>query len=137
MIAETAREKITESGLKFTHQRMVVYNALQVSADHPTAEMVFAKVKEANPSISLGTVYKTLENFVKAGLLQKFTDDSGVMRFDPMLETHSHLYCTATQQIKDYKNPELELLLKNYLQANQIEDFEVEEVSLVIKGKTK
>ncbi len=137
MAAETARERIIERGLKFTHQRMVVYNALQVSADHPTAEMVFDKVKEANPSISLGTVYKTLESFVKAGMLQKFTDDAGVMRFDPMLETHSHLFCTDTQEIKDYKNPELELLLKNYLETNQIANFEVEEISLVIKGKTK
>ncbi len=116
---------------------MVVYNALQVSADHPTAESVYEKVKEANPSISLGTIYKTLENFVRAGILKKFTDDVGVMRFDPMLETHSHLYFTDTQEIKDYKDPGLVLLLKKYFEENQIDNFEVEELSLVIKGKTK
>ncbi|WP_114748265.1 Fur family transcriptional regulator [Pleomorphovibrio marinus] len=137
MTVETAKKRIIESGLKFTHQRMVVYNALQVSADHPTAESVYEKVKEANPSISLGTIYKTLENFVRAGILKKFTDDVGVMRFDPMLETHSHLYFTDTQEIKDYKDPGLVLLLKKYFEENQIDNFEVEELSLVIKGKTK
>lgn len=137
MTTERAKEKIIESGLKFTHQRMVVYNALQVSIDHPTAESVFEKVKTANPSISLGTVYKTLDNFVNAGILKKFTDDAGVMRFDPLLETHSHLYCTDTQEIKDYKDPNLVLLLKNYFEENQIDNFEVQELSLVIKGKTK
>ncbi|MFC4873891.1 Fur family transcriptional regulator [Negadavirga shengliensis] len=131
------KKRIVQGGMKFTHQRMVIYGALSLSEDHPTAERVHEKIKSANPSISLGTVYKTLDSFVNAGILQKFTDDTGIMRFDPVLETHSHLYCNDSKEFRDFKNPLLEKLLKSFFEENEIEGFEVEEVSLVIKGKTK
>lgn len=131
------KNKITSGGLKFTHQRMVIYEALCRSEDHPTAEMVYSQVKEANPGLSKGTVYKTLDSFVHANMVQKFTDDLGLMRFDPILESHSHLYCSKSKKIRDYKNEGLEKMLKKYFEENQIDGFEVEEVSLVIKGKTK
>ena len=131
------KEKITSKGMKFTHQRLVIYRSLCDSKDHPTADMVYNQITEENPSISKGTVYKTLESFVNAGILQKFRDDMGLMRFDPVMDTHSHLYCNESSNIRDYKNPDLEQLLNNFFKENQIEGFEVEEVSLVIKGKTK
>tara|TARA_R110000737_G_scaffold316487_2_gene326772 strand:- start:756 stop:1175 length:420 start_codon:yes stop_codon:yes gene_type:complete len=131
------KEKITSKGMKFTHQRLVIYRSLCDSKDHPTADMVYNQITEENPSISKGTVYKTLESFVNAGILQKFRDDMGLMRFDPVMDTHSHLYCNESSNIRDYKNPDLEQLLNNFFKENQIEGFEVEEVSLVIKGKSK
>lgn len=131
------KKRIVQGGMKFTHQRMVIYKALNISEDHPTAERVYEKIKAANPSISLGTVYKTLDCFVNAGILQKFTDDEGIMRFDPVLDTHSHLYCNESKEIRDFKSPQLENLLKNFFEENHIDGFQVEEVSLVIKGKTK
>ncbi|WP_339926404.1 transcriptional repressor [uncultured Cyclobacterium sp.] len=137
MNVEKLKEKITSKGMKFTHQRLVIYRSLCDSQDHPTADMVYNQITEENPSISKGTVYKTLESFVNAGILQKFRDDLGLMRFDPVMDTHSHLYCNESSHIRDYKNPDLEQLLNNFFKENQIEGFEVEEVSLVIKGKTK
>jgi Fur family peroxide stress response transcriptional regulator len=131
------KEKITSKGMKFTHQRLVIYRSLCDSKDHPTADMVYNQITEENPSISKGTVYKTLESFVNAGILQKFRDDMGLMRFDPVMDTHSHLYCNESSNIRDYKNPDLEQLLNNFFKENQIEGFQVEEVSLVIKGKSK
>jgi Fur family transcriptional regulator, peroxide stress response regulator len=131
------KEKITASGLKFTHQRMVIYDALYHAEEHPTAEQVFDLVKAANPSISLGTVYKTLDSFVQAGILQKFVDQNCVMRFDAILDAHSHLYCKDSHEIKDYRNQELERLLQKFIQKNEIEGFEVDEISIVFKGHRK
>ena len=87
--------------------------------------------------MNINKLNKTLESFVNAGILQKFRDDMGLMRFDPVMDTHSHLYCNESSNIRDYKNPDLEQLLNNFFKENQIEGFEVEEVSLVIKGKSK
>lgn len=137
MNVDKLKEKITSKGMKFTHQRLVIYRSLCDSQDHPTADMVYNQITEENPSISKGTVYKTLESFVNVGILQKFRDDLGLMRFDSVMDTHSHLYCNESSNIRDYKNPDLEQLLNNFFKENQIEGFEVEEVSLVIKGKTK
>ena len=134
---EDIKKKIVEGGLKFTHQRMVIYKAIEDAENHPTADNVFEGIKDSNPSISLGTVYKTLDTFVNSGIIQKFMDNQGVMRFDPILETHSHLYCKKTNEIRDYRNEELEALLKGFFEKNQIKDFEVDEISIVIRGQHK
>ncbi|KEO73696.1 Fur family transcriptional regulator [Anditalea andensis] len=126
---------ISESGLKFTHQRMVIYKSIVDAENHPTAEHVFDSIKTQNPSISLGTVYKTLDTFVNAGLIQKFVDNKGVMRFDAILEAHSHIYCRKTNEISDYQNKALELMLKDFFEKHKIEDFEIDEISIVIKGQ--
>jgi len=130
-----AKDIISEGGLKFTHQRMVIYDSIVNMENHPTAEHVFEAIKTQNPSISLGTVYKTLETFVNAGIIRKFIDNKGVMRFDAILEAHSHLYCKKTHEITDYQNKELEIMLKGFFDKHQIKDFEIEEISIVIKGQ--
>jgi Fur family transcriptional regulator, peroxide stress response regulator len=134
MNSEFVREKITESGLKFTHQRMVIYNALYHAEEHPTAEQVYDLIKNSNPSVSLGTVYKTLDNFVQAGIIQKFVDQNSIMRFDAIVDAHSHLYCKDSHEIRDFRSQELERLLQNFIQEHHIEGFEVEEISIVFKG---
>lgn len=137
MDTESIKEKIVAGGLKFTHQRMVIYEAVSKTHSHPTAEWVYEQIKAQNPSISLGTVYKTLDTFVNAQIIQKFIDNNGVMRFDSILEAHSHLYDKETNQIRDYQNHELEKLIKDFFEKNKIQDFEVEDISVVIKGHNR
>lgn len=137
MNSEKVKNIISDGGLKFTHQRMVIYKSIVEGENHPTAEHVFESIKAQNPSISLGTVYKTLDSFVTAGIIQKFIDNKGVMRFDAILEAHSHLYCKKTNEISDYNNKELEILLKDFFGKHQIKDFEIEEISIVIRGQKK
>ncbi|GGF47623.1 Fur family transcriptional regulator [Echinicola rosea] len=137
MDTEAIKEKIGQGGLKFTHQRMVIYEAVSKTHNHPTAEWVYEQVHKQNPSISLGTVYKTLDTFVNANIIQKFIDNNGVMRFDAILEAHSHLYDKETNEIRDYRNEELEKLIKEFFDKNEIRDFEVEDISVVIKGHNK
>jgi Fur family transcriptional regulator, peroxide stress response regulator len=131
------KDKITNKGLKFTHQRMVILKALETSVAHPTAEQVFDLISVDNPSISLGTVYKTLDSFVQAGILRKFIDQKGVMRFDAILEAHSHLYCKETHEIRDFRNEAFEQILKDFISENNFENFEIDEISVVFKGYKK
>jgi len=114
---------------------MVIYNSIVDAENHPTAEHVFESIKTQNPSISLGTVYKTLDTFVNAGIIQKFIDNKGVMRFDAIIEAHSHIYCRKTNEISDYQNKELEVVLKDFFEKHKIENFEIDEISIVIKGQ--
>jgi Fur family transcriptional regulator, peroxide stress response regulator len=137
MQSDFVKNKITESGLKFTHQRWVIYDALYHAEEHPTADQLFDKIKIANPSISLGTVYKTLDSFVHCGLTQKFVDQNGVMRFDAIMDAHSHLYCKDSHEIRDYRNEHLEKLLHEFIEKEDIQGFEIEEISVVIKGRKK
>ncbi len=134
MNLDLVKNKITEKGLKFTHQRMVIFHAINEATLHPSADRVFESIKSDNPTISLGTVYKTLDCFVQAGIIQKFMDHNGVMRFDAILETHSQLYFKDSHEIRDYKNEDLEKLIQGFIQDHRIEGFDVEEITVVFKG---
>ena len=46
--------------LKYSRQRELIKNFLTGRRDHPTAEIVYRNVRQQNPNISLGTVYRNL-----------------------------------------------------------------------------
>jgi Fur family peroxide stress response transcriptional regulator len=132
---EKIRDRIANSGLKVTPQRIAVYEALLKINDHPTAEMVRDYISNKNPSISLGTIYKTLETFVQKGLIKKVKTEEDVMRYDPVLDKHHHLYCVKTDNIADYYDEELNKLLKCYFEQKNIPNFQIEDIKLQIIGK--
>ncbi len=132
----TLRERLLESGLKATHQRIVVYEALAaLHGKHPMAEEVYQFLKPANPSISLGTVYKTLDTFAEASLIQKVLCGDGGKRFDANTTVHSHLYCSKTKAIIDFEDEELDTLLQEFLRGRNIENFELSGYSVQLTGK--
>lgn len=104
------------------------------SEKHPTAEEIFEQVRPANPSISLGTVYKTLEILVESQLAQKVPVSENKMRYDARMEGHHHIYCTNTGEIIDFQDKELEDIIRNYLEAKQIKNLSVQNFNLQIRG---
>lgn len=131
----TLRERIMESGLKATHQRIVVYEALmELQGKHPMAEEVFQHLKPANPSISLGTVYKTLDTFAETNLVHKVLSEEGGKRFDANTMAHSHIYCSNTKEIIDFEDEELEQLLQEFFQKRNLSNFEIKSLSVQLTG---
>ncbi|MBS3808114.1 MAG: transcriptional repressor [Bacteroidales bacterium] len=135
MRIEEIRDKISESGLKVTPQRIAVYQAIMDMNDHPTAEMIKNHVARKNPSISLATVYKTLEAFVNKNLIRKIKTEEDLMRYDPILEEHHHLYDQKNETIADYYNDELNQLIRDYFKTNDIPNFKIEDIKLHIIGE--
>jgi Fur family peroxide stress response transcriptional regulator len=135
MRPEKIRDRISESGLKVTPQRIAVYEAIMDLNNHPTAEMIKNHVARKNPSISLATVYKALEAFVNKGLIKKIRTEDDVMRYDPVLEEHHHLYDQKNETIADYYNEELNQIIREYFRKNDIPNFEIEDIKLHIIGE--
>ena len=129
------REHIVANGLKATHQRIVVYEALiELHGRHPVAEEVYQHLKPANPSISLGTVYKTLDTFAETDLVRKVLSEGGGKRFDANTTAHSHIYCSNTKEIIDFEDDELEQLLQEFLQKRTLSNFEIRSFSVQLTG---
>ena len=63
-------QKLREEGYKVTPQRIAIYNVLYAENNHPTAEMIYQSLREDHPSMSLATVYKTMEIFERIGLVR-------------------------------------------------------------------
>jgi Fur family peroxide stress response transcriptional regulator len=128
------RDKITAKGLKVTPQRMRVMEAVYNLDNHPTAENILEYIRQNDPNIGSGTVYKVLETLVKNNLVKKVKTERDVMRYDGMLENHHHLYCIQCDYIEDYKNDKLDRLLQEFFRENEIENFTIEDIKLNISG---
>lgn len=131
------QKRLKESGLKATPQRLAIYQVLLQRHDHPSAEQVHAAIQKQNPGISLGTVYKTMDTLVEAGLASKVNSADGVLRFDGKTHTHGHLHCTRTGKILDYEDEELETLLKDYFRRKKLPNFEVEDFEVRVTGQLR
>ena len=91
-----------EEGLKVTPQRMAVYKALIESKEHPSADMLYRKVKKKFPSISLDTVNRTLLTLAEIGAAFIVEGSGDVKRFDGGLENHQHFKCIRCKRIIDF-----------------------------------
>jgi len=128
------RKQLIAAGLKATHQRIVILETVIALHDkHPTAEGIHQYLTEANPGISLGTVYKTLDHLVEADLLKRVFSDNN-RRYDLNGQAHSHIYCTNTHEIIDFADPELEKLMTAFFSNKNFKNFSIRDISVQIVG---
>lgn len=129
------RNKLSGKGLKITPQRISILEAIYNIGNHPTAEHILEHVRKTNPNIATGTVYKVLDTLVSNNIIKKVKTEKDIMRYDGVIENHHHLYCMECDYIEDYKDPELDRLLKSFFEKNEIENFIIEDVKLQINGR--
>lgn len=116
----TLIDRLRDVGLRATSSRVAILDHLQTDRRHPTAEMVYASLHTSNPSLSLSTVYSTLENFIDRGLLRRVHTPDGLLRVDGTIADHDHAICqqcgavydVARRGIRSEVTPELPLGLR-------------------------
>jgi Fur family peroxide stress response transcriptional regulator len=91
-----------KAGLKVTPQRVAVYKALIESKEHPSAEVLWRKVRKTYPNISLDTVNRTLLTLAEIGAAFIVEGSGDVKRFDGYLESHQHFKCIKCRRIIDF-----------------------------------
>ncbi len=84
---------------RYSQQRERIYQVVQASRAHPTAQMVYDALRPELPKLSLGTVYRNLQQMAAEGRLTQL--DGPVARFDAMLAPHTHLCCASCGQVVD------------------------------------
>lgn len=134
-MSKNFREKLQEKGLKVTPQRVAIFEAILELDNHPTADDIIAFIKTDYPNISVGTVYKVLDTFVENKLLKKVKTEKDIMRYDPHLTNHHHLYCAETERIEDFEDEKLNELIGDYFKKNRIKNFKIQDIKLQITGK--
>ena len=96
------RGKCKEHGMRVTHQKVMVYQSLLDSRDHPSPEQFFEKLKKTVHGLSLDTVYRTLTAFNEMGLVDLVEGYGTARRFNPMLKKHHHFRCRKCGTIIDF-----------------------------------
>ena len=96
---EAFRARCRSKGLKITPQRIAVYKALLETNEHPSAEMVFNKIRKNYPNISLDTVSRTLLTLSEIGFAFILEGSGDPKRFDANMENHHHFRCVKCRRI--------------------------------------
>jgi len=92
-----------ESGLKVTHQRLMIFRELVLTPDHPTAEQLHQRIRKSIPTISLDTIYRTLATFEEHGLVNRVDTQQSQAHFEAVGTGHHHVICTRCGKILDFK----------------------------------
>jgi len=96
------KAKCRAAGLRITPQRMAVYQELAKSKEHPSADMLYRKVRKILPNISLDTVNRTLLTLAEIGAACIVEGSGDVKRFDGQLNNHQHFRCIKCKRIIDF-----------------------------------
>lgn len=89
-----------------TIQKNMVYDALRELGNHPTAEMVYDRVKEKSAAISRATVYRVLNGLAKQGKILRLSGE-GADHYDHRVELHHHVQCVICGRVDDVAIREL------------------------------
>ena len=84
-----------------TPQRLAILDVLDGNREHPSAEDVYREVKKRFSTMSLATVYNTLDLLSRRGELRELAIDPARKRYDPDMDDHSHMMCDECGRIAD------------------------------------
>jgi Fur family transcriptional regulator, peroxide stress response regulator len=135
MKVEEFSNKLIGKGLKVTPQRIAILEAIVKLNNHPTAENIIEYIRKNHPNIATATVYKVLDALVSSKLIKKVKTERDIMRYDAIMESHHHLYCSESDRIEDYNDNELNELLEKYFEKKGIPGFKIEDIKLQIIGQ--
>ena len=87
--------------MKMTPQRMAIMKYLDGNMTHPSASDIYDALHDEFPTMSLATVYNTMEFLKGQGMVVELSIDPAKKRFDPNTGPHHHLICIYCKNIVD------------------------------------
>ena len=115
----TLTTALQEAGMRITPQRVAVCQLLTTSKEHPTATMIYENLKPRFSSLSLATVYNTLDTLVGLGVVNVLGhagDDT--VHYDADINPHVNLACISCSSIIDIPSEHITHLDKEITAAS-------------------
>ncbi len=103
-------QRCAQAGLKMTGQRKTILRILSESIDHPSVESVYERARALDPSISMATVYRTLNLLGELDLVVRHDFKENFSRYEVNMDHHHHLIDIETGQVIEFQNQEIELM---------------------------
>ncbi len=99
------RQLLNGAGLRPTRQRLALSEVLFGSGGrHLTADMIYRELVAAGEAISRGTVYNTLHEFSRAGLVRQIGACRDKSFFDSNPSTHHHFFVDGEDRLLDIED---------------------------------
>jgi Fur family ferric uptake transcriptional regulator len=127
---------LKQAGLKITHPRKRILEILENQRNkHLTADDIYRCLVDAREEIGLATVYRVLNQFESAGLVEKHNFESGQAYYE--LDSgvhHDHMVCIETGKVIEFISEEIEAAQRKIAEAH---GYDIEDHSLVIYVRPK
>ncbi|HYI13225.1 MAG TPA: Fur family transcriptional regulator [Thermoanaerobaculia bacterium] len=123
---------LRDTGIQPSAQRVAVGDYVLHTDEHPSADLVWKRVRERFPWISRATVYNTLNLFVEKGLLQRLHLAEDSVIFDPKTDTHHHFIDEESGAIHDVPWDRVQVC-----NVETLREFEVHDYQVVMRGTLK
>ena len=127
-------EYLQSKGLRNTDQRKFLIEQVFNRHEHFDADQLMEQLpSKGDPNyVSRPTVYRTLREFVDAGLLNRFElDGRSVYEHDYGYPQHDHLYCTKCRKLIEFTSQELIQIRET---VGKLHRFRVRDHRFIING---
>ena len=118
--------------IRYSRQREKIYEYLLRSSEHPSAEMIYAALKEDLPELSLATVYRNLKLLEELQQVRRVTSHQGTERYDAICGDHAHFLCEECGAISDLSEVDLQQLRDTLPLGG---NYEVTHLSVTLTGR--
>lgn len=127
-------QRLRMAGLRPTRQRMALASLLFGKGDrHVSAELLFEEAAGSDLQVSLATVYNTLHQFTRAGLLKAISIDASRTYFDTNTGNHQHFFLEDSEEVVDM--PEDMIRIDNLPEPP--EGMEIASVDVVVRVRAR
>ncbi len=117
---------------RFSQKREDILSLIRQTDTHPDAEWVYRQLKDQHPDLSLGTVYRNLNEMKTENMISSVGIVGERERFDGRTEPHSHIICQKCGRIVDMDHVSLPAGLME--EAQKHTDFEITYSTLQFVG---
>lgn len=108
--ASAIADMLRRAGLRPTRQRLALGILMFGGGDrHFTAEALHEEAVARGQRVSLATVYNTLHQFKRAGLLRELAIEGAKAYFDTNTSNHSHFYVEREGRLMDIEGAGLRI----------------------------
>jgi len=125
-------EILDQHGIQPSAHRVAVGEYVLTTTDHPSADRVWARVRQRFPMISRATVYNTLNLFVEKKLLRELHLSPESVVFDPNMDRHHHLIDEDSGRILDVEWDDVEVR-----KIERVGNYEIHDYQVVMHGRRK
>jgi Fur family iron response transcriptional regulator len=96
------RRRLEAAGVRPTRQRVDLGRTIFGAGDrHFTAEMIYEETRSIRFAPTRGTIYNTLNEFARCGLLREIALYDAKLWYDTKTGPHFHFYSEDTEELSD------------------------------------
>ena len=86
---------------RFSKQRKLIYDMIVENPIHPSADVIYSRLRADHPELSLGTVYRNLNVLSEMGAIKKIDSRMKSERYDGRTDDHYHMICEKCGKMFD------------------------------------